>query len=141
MVQGSDRSYWLTVIIHFQIKSHHAYHHFPVESSSVLRRGLEWDRRHHTRSGLSASPAEVPSIRTLSTFTLEERAGADLRVRLAGLAIMPERSFNIRFFILFLGDLVDGGFDVIEVLRVLESERVILNKVRIQQQTRSAINI
>jgi hypothetical protein len=54
---------------------------------------------------------------------------------------MPERSFNIRFFILFLGDLVDGGFDVIEVLRVLESERVILNKVRIQQQTRSAINI
>jgi hypothetical protein len=49
-----------------------------------------------------------------------------LRVRLAGLAIMPERSFNIRFFILFLGDLVDGGFDVIEVLRVLESERVIV---------------
>lgn len=70
----------------------------------------------------------------MSTFTLEERVGADLRARLAGFAIMPKRSFDIRLVILFLDNVVDGEFDSIEVLRVLESKCVILNEVSIQQR-------
>ena len=47
---------------------------------------------------------------------------------------MPKRSFDIRLVILFLDNVVDGEFDSIEVLRVLESKCVILNEVSIQQR-------
>ena len=120
---------------------HRTYHCRLEEYSSILRTGLEWDRRHRTRNGRSALPADVASeIRTLSTFTQEERA--DLRVGRAGYAIMPERSFDICFLILYQGDVVDGGFDLLEVLRVLVNDRAVLDKVSMQQQqTISAISI
>ena len=56
---------------------------------------------------------------------------------------MPKRSFDICFLILYQGDVVDGGFDLLEVLRVLVNDRVVLDKVSMQQeqQTISAISI
>ena len=79
-------------------------------------------------------------IKVLSSSTLEERAGADLGVSPARFAVMPKCSFDICLVILVLDDFVDGFFDLVEVLLVLESERLVLNKVSVQQQTSSAIS-
>ena len=55
---------------------------------------------------------------------------------------MPKRSFDICLLILFLGDVVDGGFDLLEVLRVLVNDRAVLDEVSIQQQqTISVVSI
>ena len=104
----------------------------------MLGRGLGCDRHHHTHNELSAVSAGKSEIRTLSAPTLG--AGADLRVIRAGFAVMPKRSFNICLVIFVLDDLVDGFFDSVKVILVLEGERLILNIVNVQQQTRSAIS-
>jgi len=49
-----------------------------------------------------------------------------LRVGFAGYAIMPKRGFDVCLLILFLGDLVDSGFDSFEVLRVPVNDRGIV---------------
>ena len=123
------------MIIFLQIKSHQACIYRRVESSSVLRRGLDWDRRHHTHNRLSALPAGR-SIRNQNIVNFRKRR-EDLGVTLAGFAIMPKRSFDICLVIFFLGDPVDGVFDSIEVLRVLVSEPIVLNS---QHTTANEIN-
>jgi len=104
--------------------------------------GLQRDRCHHTRNGLSVLPVGR-SIKnyTWSTFTLEESASADLSSRTARFTIMPKRSFDVCLVILLLDDLVDGCLDLIEVLCILISERLILNEVSIQRQRRSLISM
>lgn len=76
----------------------------------------------------------------MRTFTPEEKSGPDLRVKLARLAMMPKRSFNIYSVILPLDDFVDDLFDEVEVSRVPENEQFILNKVIVPHHTKLVIS-
>lgn len=114
---------WCRVIILVRIEGRYTCHYRLVEYFSVLRRGLHWDSRHHTRNGRSSLPAV---IRSQNIINYTRRVATDQRISSAGLAIMSKRSFDIRLVILLLSDLVDGFFDLIEVLGILKSERKIL---------------